>query len=456
MVANSKEAVAACAPGTTRPTLHVRRPVGRARRHTEGVTASHDSAAGSSLPSSGPAGLDAWIREFLEHEQRPGMVDGWVRRTQAAIEAEIPELRRDEDLSAQLQAAVRENWQAFLREFPRAEPAYELVEAGRVLSVEVAALQLPLETLIKVYRVAQQESWSYAVGVLEAVPTEVPDPSAALIYFWTRATRWIDHAIEASVEHYQAERERLAVGAAAQRFEVVRTLLEGQVDDVNRTSAELGGYPLSVHHTALVVSAVAHQDLTQLEQVVTDAARALGTARPLVVQPGGRRLWAWVATRDEPDHDALDSLLPQLRTNGATVGVGSSGRGLDGFATSHEEARAAHAIAVRSTEPGLTRYRDVELVSLLECNARVDRFMHRVLRDLAGAEESAARLRETVSTFLRHGGNVDETARDLNVHRNTVRYRLGQAETLLGRPVGKLGAELGVALQHHEVHHADG
>jgi hypothetical protein len=430
--------------------------VSASRRHTEGVTASHDSPADSAPPASTPAGLDAWIREFLDRETQPGMIDRWVARTQAAIEAELPELGRDEELSEQLRAAVSENWQAFLREFPRAEPTYQLVEAGRELSLEIAALQLPLETLIKIYRVAQQESWSYAVGVLEAVPTPAPAQSDVLVYFWTRAARWIDHAIEASIEHYQAERERLAAGAAARRFDVVRTVLEGKVDDVNRTSAELGGYPLSVHHTALVVSAVSHQDLTLLEQVVTEAAHALGTARPLVVQPGGRRLWAWVATRDQPDLDALDSVLPSLREVGASIGVGSSVSGLDGFATSHEEARAAHTIAARSPEPALTRYRDVELVSLLDCNPRVDRFMHRVLRDLAGAEESAARLRETVATFLRHGGNVDETARELSVHRNTVRYRLGQAETLLGRPVGKLGPELGVALQHHDVHHADG
>ena len=419
------------------------------------MTTSHGSSDPSSPAAPESAGLDAWIRAFLDHEKRPEMVEHWVSRTRAAIEAEIPELARDEELAAQLHEAVAEHWQAFLQEFPRARPAYQLPEAGARLSVEVAVHQLPLETLIKIYRVAQQESWSYATGVVEEVPPQVPDHSAVLIYFWTRAARWIDHSIEASIELYQAERERLAASAAAQRFEVVRALLEGQLDDVNRTSAELGGYPLSVHHTALVVSAVAHQDLALLEQVVMEAAHALGTARPLVVQPGGRRLWAWVATRDLPDIGALDSLLPSLRKVGASVGVGSPATGFAGFATSHEEAQAAHAIAGRSGAPGLTCYEDVELVSLLECGPRVDRFMHRVLRDLAGPDDSAARLRETVATFLRHGGNVDESARELSVHRNTIRYRLGQAEGLLGRPVGKLGAELGVALQHYEVHHAD-
>ncbi|NEG69717.1 PucR family transcriptional regulator [Bifidobacterium choloepi] len=38
----------------------------------------------------------------------------------------------------------------------------------------------------------------------------------------------------------------------------------------------------------------------------------------------------------------------------------------------------------------------------------------------------------TVSTFLNHGGSLEATARDLNVHPNTVRYRLKRAAETIG------------------------
>ncbi|HVK29376.1 MAG TPA: helix-turn-helix domain-containing protein, partial [Nocardioides sp.] len=49
---------------------------------------------------------------------------------------------------------------------------------------------------------------------------------------------------------------------------------------------------------------------------------------------------------------------------------------------------------------------------------------------------------------------AEEAARALVVHRNTIRYRLGQAEELLGRPIAKISAELAMALRHHELFHA--
>ena len=38
----------------------------------------------------------------------------------------------------------------------------------------------------------------------------------------------------------------------------------------------------------------------------------------------------------------------------------------------------------------------------------------------------------TVSTFLRHGGSLEATAKELNVHPNTVRYRLKKAAETTG------------------------
>lgn len=401
-----------------------------------------------------PIGLSAWIPGFLSAEAQPERVAEWVARTQDAIRAQLPDLVRQEAIAELLHEAIDEHWRAFLREFSQPEMSFHLIDAGRRLATEMAAHQLPVETLIKVYRVAQQDVWAYVTRVVNQIPADHCDSGEALIYFWSRAGSWFDASIEASTEVYQAEWERVASGAAAQRYAVVREVLAGRVDDVRRISASLGGYPLSVHHTALIASAPGCQDVAVLEGVVAAAARALGAGQPLVVQPGGRRVWAWIGTRDIPDLNALDHLLPTLREHKARLAVGTPVEGLAGFVTSHEEALAAHEVAARSTSCVLTRYEHVELASLLDCSPRVDRFMLRVLGGLAGADDATQRLRETVAAFLANGGNVEDCARQLCVHRNTVRYRISQAEELLGRPVNKLGGELGVALQHHETYHA--
>jgi purine catabolism regulator len=40
---------------------------------------------------------------------------------------------------------------------------------------------------------------------------------------------------------------------------------------------------------------------------------------------------------------------------------------------------------------------------------------------------------EAVAAYLRHHGQWEAAARELDVHRNTLRYRVGTAETVLGR-----------------------
>lgn len=65
---------------------------------------------------------------------------------------------------------------------------------------------------------------------------------------------------------------------------------------------------------------------------------------------------------------------------------------------------------------------------------------------LASRDESTARLRETVRTYLASGRSVTRTAQALHVHQKTVSYRLSKAADLLGRPVTEATGELEAAL----------
>ncbi len=84
------------------------------------------------------------------------------------------------------------------------------------------------------------------------------------------------------------------------------------------------------------------------------------------------------------------------------------------------------------------------LVAGNEAGAR--RLVERELGALADPDPSLDRLRETVAAFLAHGASVEATAAELFVHKNTVRYRVAQAEDLLGHPLSQRRTEVAVAL----------
>ncbi|MBM7517321.1 PucR family transcriptional regulator [Nocardioides nitrophenolicus] len=400
-----------------------------------------------------PSELAPWLLAYVAEQAQPDRVDAWVDRVASAIVREMPEVAAVEGLPELLRVTVREHWVAFLGDIAQPEQHFHLPEAARRLSVDVADRQLPLESLIRFYRVAQQEVWAYVSELIKALPPADFDRADLLMYFWNRAGIWLDESITESVTAYQAARSRVLAGAAAQRFESVRSILAGELADPREASAALGGYPISVHHTALVLSAGNAERAGALEALAADLARRIGAANPLVVKPGGRQLWMWLGTRDQPDLTGLAAAAADLRVESVVVGVGSATPHLSGFAASHREAQGTLRVTAPDTDDWLAVYADVELPVLLGCSPEVDRFMTRRLGPLAGDDESVQRIRETLAAYLDSGGSAEEAAQALVVHRNTIRYRLGQAEEMLGEPVTRISPQLAVALRHHQLFH---
>ncbi len=131
--------------------------------------------------------------------------------------------------------------------------------------------------------------------------------------------------------------------------------------------------------------------LAPLNEAASVLAAAAAAARPLTIPSGRRAVWAWLATRGQPD---LAELREAASASGVRVAIGTPSAGIDGFRQSHREA--------------------------------VD---------------------ETVAAYLDHGGSVEATASTLIVHKNTIRYRLAQAEELIGHPLSDRRIELALALR---------
>jgi DNA-binding PucR family transcriptional regulator len=126
------------------------------------------------------------------------------------------------------------------------------------------------------------------------------------------------------------------------------------------------------------------------------------------------------------------------------------GAGLEGFRRTGQQSADALRIAMLEDAAGVVRYRDVALLAVLCADESRAQELARVeLGPLAGDDEVATRLRETVRVYLAAGESQVATAQRLFVHEKTVKYRLTQAEELLGRKIGERRSELGAALMVH-------
>lgn len=394
----------------------------------------------------------AWIAEFVRTERHPEMVEAWVERTTAAIEGGMPLLRQDALLAREVRVTVEAHWRAFLEELHQPTGEFHLVTSAVRLAVSCAERQLPLEDLLKFYRLAQQETWDYVTGLVLSIPPDRVDHTQLLVRFWGLAAWWIDTSIGESIEHFQDERQRIERGAAARRLALVETVLAGKDVPLGELGSALGGYPIPAIHTALVIHCAEFQAAESLESIGRAAARALGATQPLLVRPGGSVLWVWIATTRAPRLDDLANVAGQQQ-DGVTIVAGTPQEGLDGFRSSHHEARAAQQLLVRhDAQADLVKYADIEMLVLIGSQEDAAlRFTRRVLGDLAAETEGAERLRETTLALLTSSGSVEDAARDLVVHKNTVRYRLSKVEEILGRSVSDRPGELETALRYHRL-----
>jgi DNA-binding PucR family transcriptional regulator len=73
-------------------------------------------------------------------------------------------------------------------------------------------------------------------------------------------------------------------------------------------------------------------------------------------------------------------------------------------------------------------------------------FVLRELGNLAAGDDTTLRLAATVRAYLDEHANRSRTAKRLGVHENTIKYRIRQAEEILGRKIDERHLELRVAL----------
>ncbi|MFE2421985.1 PucR family transcriptional regulator [Streptomyces hokutonensis] len=331
-------------------------------------------------------------------------------------------------------------------------PPAQLPPEAEAQLVDMVHRRVPLDLLLTHQRrIHSQLADHFMGGCRSLVP--VPDLAASLEHVSHVLFEFADTFATMTAESYTAENERFLRSTAAARYETVLALLagEGAVETASRQLA----YPLSnAYHVGLVLHPATSPSRTadHLDQVARSLLRGIGADVQLVVAVDRTEAWAWGAFKARPPSEK--PLLPG--GSDVLVGMASPHRGVQGFRRTHEEALDAArvgAFGVRSTaDASVVRYDEVRLLSLLIADPdKAARFVRDELGALGSSAGSAQVLRRTVRAYLDCHGSPQEAAKELQVAKNTVIYRVKRAEELLGRSIRDSQLELHAALRLAEL-----
>ena len=375
-------------------------------------------------------------------------------RVDAAVLAAVPALSSDPDIGLALERSTEANLADVLALL--GDPGLP-VEGGAppaALSLASALVRRGVEPgdLVHAYLVGQNELWrAWMEELAERLP-DGPPLIAALELSSARIFTRADHLVAQLMRHIDRERVRWMGGALARRTRLVRGVLEGDESDAAEASRVLG-YDIDRWVLAAVLwdGPVGDEPGARepgLEAQAAVLARTAGIPRAFTLASGAATRWAWIATPEPPDVDALAGALRESLAVGQGVALGTPAPGLEGFRSGHEEALHARRIAELGEHSGVVRYDEVELVSLASADVdRLARFVQRTLGPLTADDETTARLRETLLAWLAEGGNARRAAVRLHAHKNTVLYRLQRAQHLLGRPLDEDRGALELAIR---------
>ena len=257
-------------------------------------------------------------------------------------------------------------------------------------------------------------------------------------------SRFLDESAAAIVSEYLAESQRVIARTVAERRQTLDALLAGE-----RVSDDLAvrtlGIDLSHQHLALVLWTREQNPPSgvraELAAAASKAAAALRANGHVAIQDdvAGAAGLCWIS-RAVPFADDYPARLARAFAAGEfRAAVGAPAAGPDGFRRSYLAARDAERVARQGLPGKVTAYRDVDLIALLTADQeRAQWFAADHLGKLAAQDdETLADLRATALCYLESGCSLVKTAAALHVHRNTVLYRLGSVERLLGHDVGK-------------------
>jgi DNA-binding PucR family transcriptional regulator len=320
---------------------------------------------------------------------------------------------------------------------------------------------MPVNALVRAYRLGQRTVNELIFAELRAI--DMPEPTRVTVIEAITATlfEYIDWMSQQVVAVYEDERERWLENQNSLRALRVREVLAGNKSiDADAASTSIR-YPLRWHHLGLVMwypdTGAEGDQLDRLQRFLRELGEAAdAAASPLFAAADRSCGWGWLPYRAAvADAPAKVRQFTLARPGSPSVAIGTMANGVEGFRQSHREAQTARGVAVIAKRPAPTVIAaddpGLSVVARLGGDVAGTRdWVATVLGDLAGDNENDERLRDTLRRYLACGCSYKVAAEELNLHFNSVKYRVGRAVARRGREIGadRLDVELALLACH--------
>jgi DNA-binding PucR family transcriptional regulator len=404
--------------------------------------------------------VDRWVAEL--GVRLGDRVPEAVSVISASLREDIPELR-DKAQIALFNASVEGNVVTALYALRHNIPV-ERVEAPTTAlehARRIAQQGIPLNVLIRMYRLGQRRFTRLVLGELENIDI-APHARMAVVERITETLfAYVDWMSQQVVEVYEEERERWLETRNSMRAVRVREVLTGRNPVDIDSAINAISYPLRWHHVALVLwypaASGEADEFGRMQRFVRELGIATQAgAAPLFIATDRSTGWAWLPYQSAPAGVVVAVRdLAMQRQDSPSVAIGSPATGVEGFRRSHAQANAVRSVVLarKDAKPAVVADSDPGLAAAALVGGNVEQareLVADVLGGLAANTDNNALLRETLRVFLACGSSYKLAAEELVLHFNTIKYRVGRALARRGRPItsDRFDVELALLLCH--------
>ncbi|MDX8151277.1 helix-turn-helix domain-containing protein [Patulibacter brassicae] len=354
-----------------------------------------------------------------------------VRRSAQRAKQEIPVYEGIEELEIR-QGIARDLEIAMAVLVGERDPSDDERQALGIIGDTRARQQVPLESMLRVYRIALDEVFGVVWRASEEGVVAHGDALTLTRDMW----RIADHAMEMAAAAYRHRELELVAEASERRAALVHAAL---LTPAGAPAALLRDAGLDPQGRYLAFRArvpggrergLLHE--LQLEGVLREGAVALH----------GADVVGFAADRPR--------LVPAA---GTVLGLGPPGAVAD-LARSFSVATRVVDTAAAVGRDGVLRITDVAMEAIARSEETLgEQLVHRYLEPVGPGTPVGDELLETLRTFLDAGRSTERTAAALTLHPNTVRKRLHRIEELTGASLQALDDQLAlrIALLRHQL-----
>lgn len=248
-----------------------------------------------------------------------------------------------------------------------------------------------------------------------------------------------EFVLDAISDEYERESKVVFSSPDSRLTKRVQQLLAGQL-----VEPRVDSYDFRSHHLGVIAKG------STASNAIRKLAKALHS-RVLIVPPKNDVVWAWFGIHSKMRRNVLEDVIASNWPANLPLGLGELSRGLEGWRLSHQQAKAAFAVATNG-KGDIAHYVDVALVASMIQDDVLVASMHKLyLEPLARGRDGGTVLRQTLRAYFEADRNGASAAAALGVSRQTITNRLRVVEERLKRPLSDCANSLEAALDLEEI-----